>query len=535
MKNKELISVNQVIEKRIDQYEKFVHKSIKEPTQRRGEAFQLYVVKVIKNIDHSQIQDEKRIDKSGREYLIDYLFNNKDFSIIDILCIQTGGYNEKSLSDLDIGINKLLLEHKELSNPKLEKKRKIFWKNKSNIEIINIFCCSIHYSIKIKEHLDEMELFLSNKIKTHYPKAKITIFLLGSVQLLTYEKKLLSKEIGKFKLSLKNGESSLIQNIFEDDDIKSVSIALIKTKDLLKIYKEKRDLIFYLNIRKDLGLNQVSKSISKDMSSDYRDYFWCLNNGLTIVCDKFDREVNSSEYSIINPVVINGQQTLRTLSKEKINNTHYILCKIVVTSNIEFIEKITETTNSQTEIKQQDLKSNHPLLMALEELFKINDLIFKRKKEKRAGSQLLTYNSKRVAQSVMSILMHQPNIGRLGKDKILFDKYFEDIFSKDYKKIILSVLICDNVDKCVKLIAQENKSEISKFAWHIACRIWEKEIKKNSNPNFDKLIIKYKEMVLTPPIIKEEYESLYKMIPEDIKQNKQIGPYLNSDKSLKII
>lgn len=532
MKNKTKEPIEKIINERIKKYKEFVPKSIIKDSDRRGEAFQLYVVKVIKNIDHNYISDEQRIDKSGREYLIDFFFSNKNFSKIDILCVQTGNYTQRILSDLKDGIIKLLLEHKKLDNKKLESKRKKFWKNKSSIEYINIFCCTINRSKEIREYLDDLALILNKKIKSNYPKTKINIFLLDGTQLLTYEKKLLSKEIGKYELKLKGGQEGLIQNIFDKSEIKSVNIALVKTKDLLKIYREKGDLIFYLNIRNDLGLNEVNKSILKDASSDY---FWCLNNGLAIVCDSFDRKASSDVYSIINPVVINGQQTLRTLSKEPIKKNHYILCKIIVTSDIDFIEKITETTNSQTHIEYRDLKSNHPLLISLEELFKMNNLTLKRKKEKRTRFQPFTYTSKTVAQSVMSTLKYKPNIGRLGKDKILFDKYFEDIFLSDDKKIILSILIYDNVNRCVKLILKKSKSEISKFVWHITCRIWKKELMKKREPNLDKIIVKYKKMSLSNSIIKKEYQFLYKRIPKNIIKNKQVGSYLNKDESLQII
>lgn len=539
MKKNQEESVNIIINERISEYnKKFVSAEIKGEPGRRGEAFQLYVVKTVEGIEPNDIALDDRIDKAGREYLIDFFFIRKDFSEIDIICAQTGNYSERMLSDFKIGFGKIFFGHNKLENNNLERKRKKIWNKKESIGIINIFFCAINLSEELKNYFQKLESDLSYDIKQNYPKARVNVFPLGGSELIVYEKKLLSKKIGKYELNLKNNKDGLIQIGFNSGEIENVNVALVKTKDLLKIYEEKDDLIFYLNIRDDLGLNKVNKGLRKEIVGDFSNYFWCLNNGLTIVCDKFDRKINDPAYSILNPIIVNGQQTLRTLflSRTDIKKDHYILCKIITTSDINFIEKITETSNSQTEIKYQDLKSNHTLLLCLEELFKINGLILKRKKGKRGKILPLSYSTKIVAQSVVSILLSQPNKGRLGKDRILFDDLFEEIFSKNYQEIILSVLIYDNVKKCIKSILSNNKSksEINKFIWHIACQIY-KKIKLKNNVNMDQLIQAYKNMSIKDQEIETEYDSLYKLIPKDILKNKNIGAYLNREESLAII
>ena len=531
-------SVNIIIDERIKQYDtRWVPSTIKEEYNRRGEAFQLFAVKTIKNIKPTDITEKDRIDKKGREYLIDFFFLDKNFSELDIICVQTSNYSERELSDFKIGFNKIFLEHNKLDNDNLEYKRKKIWGKKGTIETINIFFCAISISEKLKSYFEKLESDLESIVKNYYPKAKINVFPLGGSELMVYEKKLLSKAIGRYDLNLKDEQNGLIQNRF-NGEIENANVALVRTKDLLKIYEEKGDLIFYLNIREDLGMNQVNKGLLKDINGSFSDYFWCLNNGLTIVCDKFDRKINSPTYSILNPIIINGQQTLRTLNfcRRSIKKDHYVLCKIITTSDINFIEKITETSNSQTEIKYQDLKSNHILLICLEELFKLKGLILKRKKGKRGRILPFSYSSRIVAQSVVSILMSWPHIGRLGKDKIIFDKYFDEIFSKDYKEIILSVLIYDKVAQCVKNMPKDLKNNINQFIWHIVAQIWKDEILKNrKNVNMDEKIEEYRYKEFTNNQIKEIYGLMYKDIPVEIKRNKKLSTYLNTDKSLQLI
>ena len=536
MKNQEK-SVNIIINERIDQYDKNLPITIKGKSNCRGEAFQLFAVKTIKNIAPNNIFKEDRIDKQGREYLIDFFFLNKDFSEIDIICAQTGNYSERILSDFKIGFNKIFLEHTKLTNANLESKRKKIWKNKEAIEIINIFFCTINLSKELKDYFEKLETELESIVNKDYPKTKINIFPLDGSGLMVYEKKLLSKAIGQYDLNIKDNKGGLIQNRF-DGEIEKVNVALVEIRDLLKIYKEKGDLIFYLNIREDLGKNRVNNGMLKDINNSRLDYFWCLNNGLTIVCDKFNKKTTGSAYSILNPIIINGQQTLRTLNscQNKIKDDHYILCKIITTSDINFIEKITETSNSQTHIEYRDLKSNHTLLIVMEELFKLNNLFLKRKKGKRGKSLPFSYSSKIVAQCVMSVLMSRPNIGRLGKDKVLFDEHFDEIFNKDYKEIILSVLIYDKVRECIKNMPKNLKNNVNQFIWHIVAQIGKDEILKNKkNVNKDEKIEEYRHKKFTNNQIEKNYQLMYEGIPAKIKKDRKLSTYLNTEESLKLI
>ena len=379
-------STDLIIEDRIKKFNQYVPNKFKGESGIRGESFQLYSVNTITGIKPDHIKDNQRIDKSGREYLMDFIFFDSSNKNAKILCVQTAKYSNRVLSDLYRGIEKILLNEKKIDNPKLEKIRKFFWKNKESFENIKIFCCTTQYSEEINKSIRKEEDEINSKIESQYSNLKIQIVQVGNEDFLTYEKQLLVKNIGKYDLKIKNGQKGLIKNNFSDGLVKNVCLCLVDASSLVNIYKRNEEKLFYLNIRNDLGKNSVNQNIQQEIESGDNQYFWCFNNGLTIICDAFDRKTTSSDFIICNPVIVNGQQTIRTLSKIKLKNTNYILCKIVVTSSIKFIEKITETTNSQTKINYQDLKSNHPYLLAIEEIFLMNNLSLKRKKGKLPAS-----------------------------------------------------------------------------------------------------------------------------------------------------
>lgn len=71
-------------------------------------------------------------------------------------------------------------------------------------------------------------------------------------------------------------------------DVKGI-VTTVSATELVKIYENAgRDKALSRNIRYFLGNNRINKKIKETASSaDDSKYFWFLNNGVTIVCDKF--------------------------------------------------------------------------------------------------------------------------------------------------------------------------------------------------------------------------------------------------------
>lgn len=74
--------------------------------------------------------------------------------------------------------------------------------------------------------------------------------------------------------------------------------------------------MFARNIRGFLGSTEINKGMRHTLKRE-PDKFWYYNNGITIVCDGAERiqEPGKALLRIVNPQIINGQQTTRVLAE----------------------------------------------------------------------------------------------------------------------------------------------------------------------------------------------------------------------------
>ena len=107
------------------------------------------------------------------------------------------------------------------------------------------------------------------------------------------------------------------------------------------------------------------------------DRFYFYNNGITVVCDRFDYNAfQSSDYQvqIKNMQVINGGQTCKTIQRTLRENGHqvgesaYVMVRIyqLPDDSDDVVQEITKATNSQNPVDLRDLRSNDEVQKTLE-------------------------------------------------------------------------------------------------------------------------------------------------------------------------
>ena len=218
-----------------------------------------------------------------------------------------------------------------------------------------------------------------------------------------------------------------------------VAIGALPLKECIKIKGIKDGTLFQKNVRQSLGLsNAVNKGIRNTIYSDrYKDFFF-FHNGITAICNKMKKEGNKLELHGLS--IVNGCQSLNTIlsCSEKVKELEdtFVLFRFYEIPQRDRADKISINTNSQSAVKPRDLRSNDKRVLSLKKQFeqKYPQGYFTTKRgeappadKKRSyildlsdlGKYLMAWHSKR------------PNISY--SETKIFDKYFEQLFKREYK------------------------------------------------------------------------------------------------------
>ncbi len=218
-------------------------------------------------------------------------------------------------------------------------------------------------------------------------------------------------------------------------------IAALPLKECYKIRGIMDGSLFRKNVRQSLGLNRINKGISQTIRNNPEDFFF-YHNGITAVCSSFNIENNILSVKGLN--VVNGCQSLTTIANcsEAIKQKEkgYILFRFyeIGDDNIGSAkgDKISTFTNSQSAVKARDLRSNDKVVLAIQKAYN----------QRYADGFFLTKRGE-VAPKNKTNKNHIINLTDLGKwivawhsqrptisysETKLFDKYFTQLFRKDY-------------------------------------------------------------------------------------------------------
>lgn len=250
------------------------------------------------------------------------------------------------------------------------------------------------------------------------------------------------------------------QAIVEDMNYMRVLVGRISVHEIQRLFNEHGDKLLERNIRRYLGLhtNRVNTAIHQTLIDMQKsDKFYFFNNGITVVCDKFDYNAfQKSDYKVQlkNMQVINGGQTCKTIQETlndaapgSVGESAYVMMRIyqLAETHKDFVQDITYATNSQNPVDLRDLRSNDEMQRQLE--IGIADLgyVYKRQREEGGGgSGVIT--SSIVAESVLAIWRQRPHQAKFRR-KEHFGKLYADIFTGlNAAQALLAVLIFRTVE-----------------------------------------------------------------------------------------
>ena len=245
------------------------------------------------------------------------------------------------------------------------------------------------------------------------------------------------------------------QAIVEDMNYMRVLIGRVPVQEIHRLFNDHGDKLLERNVRRYLGLhtNRVNMAIHNTLCDPKRsDKFYFYNNGITVVCDKFDYNAfQRADYKVQlkNMQIINGGQTCRTIQEtlnappsNRVGESAYVMIRIYQLAETDkaFVQDITYATNSQNPVDLRDLRSNDEIQRQLE--IGMGDLGYtyrRQREEGGSGSNVIT--SSIVAESVLAIWRRRPHQAKFRR-KEHFGKLYEDIFRNlNAAQAVLAVLI----------------------------------------------------------------------------------------------
>jgi hypothetical protein len=142
-------------------------------------------------------------------------------------------------------------------------------------------------------------------------------------------------------------------------------VASINGQQLADIEHEYRFRIFQSNVRYQLP-GKINENIDKTLKrAEGRRNFWYYNNGISIICDRYELNPNTKTVKVHNLQIVNGCQTTTTLSANAENlsdpsSAAIVLVRIIASESNELQRDITIYNNKQNAVKDRDLLSNDP-------------------------------------------------------------------------------------------------------------------------------------------------------------------------------
>lgn len=218
-----------------------------------------------------------------------------------------------------------------------------------------------------------------------------------------------------------------------------VVIVVVPLSECIKFPGIKDGTLFQKNVRQSLGLsNSVNKGIKSTIYSDrHRDFFF-FHNGITAICNRMEQK--DSKLHLHGVSVVNGCQSLNTIlscsERVKTLKDTSLLFRFYEIPQRDRADKISINTNSQSAVKPRDLRSNDRRVLnlkkAYEQKYSKGYFVTKRGETPPADrDKTLVVDLSELGKHLISWHSQRPNVAY--SETKIFDKYFEQLFKRDYR------------------------------------------------------------------------------------------------------
>lgn len=249
------------------------------------------------------------------------------------------------------------------------------------------------------------------------------------------------------------------KSLAEDIQFVRVFIGKVAVSEIARIMEAHGDRLLDRNIRRYLGLggNRVNEAIQRTLEDPAeRPNFFFYNNGVTLICERFDFNALQSENHIVRVEglqIINGGQTSKTIQmtlakpQQALFPPEYADAHVLVRlyqvprDSGPSVQTITYAINSQNPVDLKDLRSGDERQRKLEMAMKDLGFEYRRQRSESAlGPKDISIAT--AAEAVLSVWRERPQRAKF-RQGALFDKSYDEIFTQDLTaaQVVVAVLL----------------------------------------------------------------------------------------------
>lgn len=254
--------------------------------------------------------------------------------------------------------------------------------------------------------------------------------------------------VPRLEFEIESGKGVVLSGVLQRFDSKTKIeswVVPVNVDQIARMYESAGVRLFARNVRGFLGDTQINRNMQETLERE-PEYFWYYNNGVTIVCDSAE-QVNrggTKLIRLINPQVINGQQTTRTLHEAAVKNgTATVLVRVISVPRDtahddqrfeNLVSRIVGATNWQNAIRPSDLMSNDRRQIEIERNLRKFDYLYLRKRQtkgeakRQAGVKHRFIITKEELAQVVAACDLDPIVVREGKEQLFEERYYGSVF-----------------------------------------------------------------------------------------------------------
>lgn len=359
-------------------------------------------------------------------------------------------------------------------------------------------------------------------------------------------------------------KSSLLQYVSPHTGVKSM-VFTTKADDLVKLVEGNESWIFdenvrvFLEVRKDSINEKVYATCTAD---ELAEFFWLLNNGVTITCKKFipPRTASSHLVALNSPQIVNGCQTSMTLAKAlkdgRLLPDTCLLVRVLETQTPELVDRVTTATNSQYAVTPRDLRSNDSLQRTLKLGFeKLGKYYETKKGEFKVLSQRerrsKVVSNEKCGQACLAAILRKPSVAMARKAAVWEDGAtgYDAIFRRSAEELLYAMSVygyCDRRRKELRKLKPTKPSRmlsldasVTSYGRMHLTRIMSFLVSNDSFGDLDKLTLIIDRLQIESTTLKRKYSKARRLLKQALKERKaakgaSFVSYFNELKSAEI-